>query len=85
MIQALALEREDDERQLQDALLRLPPEFRAPLVLRDIEGYPYEDIAQILDLPVGTVRSRIHRARIGLRQAMANPVERGPAATGAYL
>jgi len=65
-----AMERADEERRLQSALLQLPCEFRAALVLRDIEGHPYEEIAQILEVPVGTIRSRIHRARIGLRNAV---------------
>lgn len=67
---AASLERADDERQLQAALMQLPADFRVALVLRDIEGHPYEEIAQILEVPVGTIRSRIHRARIGLRNAV---------------
>ncbi|MBX3461734.1 MAG: sigma-70 family RNA polymerase sigma factor [Planctomycetes bacterium] len=48
---------------------RLPEEFRAAVVLRDMESLGYEEIAAVLDLPIGTVRSRIHRGRL-LLQAM---------------
>ena len=44
---------------------------RSELILRDIEGMPYEDIAQIIEKPVGTVKSRINRARLMLKDKMA--------------
>jgi RNA polymerase sigma-70 factor (ECF subfamily) len=52
---------------LQRAIAELPDERRAAIVLRDIEGLAYEEIARALDLPIGTVRSRIHRARMDLK------------------
>lgn len=55
-----------DER-LETALGKLPKEFRAALVLREIQDLTYEEIAQILDAPIGTVRSRLARARALLR------------------
>jgi RNA polymerase sigma-70 factor (ECF subfamily) len=55
------------DHDMQSALDSLSPDFRAVVVLCDIEGRTYEEIAQILDLKVGTVRSRIHRARAQLR------------------
>jgi RNA polymerase sigma factor (sigma-70 family) len=55
---------------LQDALADLPPEFRAPVVLKDVLGYSYDEIAAILEIPVGTVRSRIHRGRARLREVL---------------
>jgi RNA polymerase sigma-70 factor, ECF subfamily len=55
---------------LQDALAALPPEFRAPVVLKDVLGYSYEEIAAMIDAPVGTVRSRIHRGRARLRAVL---------------
>jgi RNA polymerase sigma-70 factor (ECF subfamily) len=53
------------------ALLRIPPEFRAPVVLRDVCGLDYAEIAEVLDLPAGTVRSRIWRGRAALVPLLA--------------
>jgi RNA polymerase sigma-70 factor (ECF subfamily) len=61
------LERSEEEANLQGALNRLSPEHRAVLVLKDLDGRKYEDIAEILAVPVGTIRSRLHRARVELR------------------
>lgn len=55
---------------LQKLLADLPPDFRAPVVLKDVLGYSYEDISEQLEVPIGTVRSRIHRGRSRLRAAM---------------
>ncbi len=55
---------------LQRLLADLPPDYRAPIVLKDVLGYSYEDIADQLDIPIGTVRSRIHRGRSRLRDAL---------------
>lgn len=60
----------DDARLLKIALDKLPLEYRAPLILREIEGANYEQIAETLDIPVGTVRSRLHRARASLRVSL---------------
>ena len=54
------------------ALAALAPEFRAAVVLCDIEGLTYEEIAAVLDTKLGTVRSRIHRGRAQLRAALAH-------------
>jgi len=51
-----------------EALNRLDDEHRAVVVLRDIEAFDYREIAEILDLPTGTVKSRLHRARMALRE-----------------
>jgi RNA polymerase sigma-70 factor, ECF subfamily len=51
----------DDE--LSEAIAGLPEDFRTVILLCDIEGYSYEEIADFVDIPVGTVRSRLHRAR----------------------
>ena len=48
------------------------PDFRAAVVLCDVEGLSYEEIADVLDLKLGTVRSRIHRGRAQLREALAH-------------
>lgn len=55
-----------DRTDLDQALAALPPEFRAPVVLRDLLGHDYAEIAAILDIPPGTVRSRIARGRAAL-------------------
>ena len=60
----------DDD--IQRALDALPPDFRAAVVLCDIEGLTYEEIAATLDIKLGTVRSRIHRGRSLLREALAH-------------
>jgi RNA polymerase sigma-70 factor (ECF subfamily) len=60
----------DDD--VESALAELPPDFRAAVVLCDIEGLSYEEIADVLSLKLGTVRSRIHRGRTMLRRALAH-------------
>ncbi len=55
---------------VQKAIATLPYEFREALVLRDIEGLSYEQIQEILDCPLGTVRSRIHRGRAMLKEKL---------------
>lgn len=57
---------------VQAALDALPPEYRAAVVLCDIEGLSYEEIAVTLGVKMGTVRSRIHRARAQLRRSLAD-------------
>ncbi|MDQ3463622.1 MAG: RNA polymerase sigma factor SigE [Actinomycetota bacterium] len=58
--------------QIQNALDALPPDFRVAVVLCDIEGLTYEEIAATLGIKLGTVRSRIHRGRVQLREALAH-------------
>ena len=58
--------------QIQAALDALSPEFRVAVVLCDIEGLTYEEIAATLGIKLGTVRSRIHRGRVQLREALAH-------------
>ncbi|HEY7478167.1 MAG TPA: sigma-70 family RNA polymerase sigma factor [Actinomycetota bacterium] len=52
------------------ALALVPEEFRVALVLADVEDLPYDEIARVLDVPVGTVKSRVHRGRIALAKVM---------------
>jgi RNA polymerase sigma-70 factor (ECF subfamily) len=66
----LSLERSEGDALVLAALGRLSAEHRAVLVLKDLEGQKYEDIAAVLDVPVGTVRSRLHRARLELRDLL---------------
>jgi len=56
--------------ELRNAIAALPNDFRMALLLSDVEGYGYEDIASHLDVPLGTVRSRIHRARHKVRASL---------------
>jgi RNA polymerase sigma-70 factor (ECF subfamily) len=75
----------DDD--VQAALKALPPEYRAAVVLCDIEGFSYEEIAATLGVKLGTVRSRIHRGRAQLRSALEHrrpgaPVSDRPDETG---
>ncbi len=58
--------------EIQRALDALPADFRAAVVLCDLEGLSYEEIAATLGVKVGTVRSRIHRGRVLLREALAH-------------
>jgi RNA polymerase sigma-70 factor (ECF subfamily) len=63
----------DVERALQE----IPDDFRAVLILADVHDLPYEEIATILEIPTGTVKSRLHRGRAALGRAMG--LEAGPA------
>ena len=49
--------------QVSDAIQQLPDDFRTVIILCDIEGFTYDEIAEFIDCPIGTVRSRLHRAR----------------------
>ncbi len=62
---------------VQQEIQRLSPTLRAPLVLYDIEGLPYSEIADVLRLREGTVKSRIHRARQALRERLSDLMESG--------
>jgi len=61
---------EEPRRLVRRAIGELDDTFRYPLVLRDIEGMNYEQIGEVLRLPAGTVKSRIHRARLELRDKL---------------
>lgn len=65
-----ALERRERIERLEAALNRLTPDHRAVIVLKEIEDLSYESISEILGVPVGTVRSRLHRARLDLRDQL---------------
>jgi RNA polymerase sigma-70 factor (ECF subfamily) len=67
---AYAMEQAEQERRVQVALNRVSPEHRAVLILKDMEGQKYETMAEILQVPIGTIRSRLHRARLELRQVL---------------
>ncbi|AJT41556.1 RNA polymerase sigma factor SigE [Psychromicrobium lacuslunae] len=67
---------------IQQALDALPPDFRAAVVLCDLEGLSYDEVAEALGVKLGTVRSRIHRGRTMLRESLAH---RAPRSLGAKL
>jgi RNA polymerase sigma-70 factor, ECF subfamily len=69
--EAEAMDRLGDD-EIARALLDLPEAFRITVYLADVEGYPYKEIAEIMGTPVGTVMSRLHRARGRLREALAD-------------
>jgi RNA polymerase sigma-70 factor (ECF subfamily) len=60
------------DRRIQQALLELSADLRMVVVLADIEGYGYEEIAEMIGVPIGTVKSRLHRARQALRGRLAS-------------
>jgi len=58
--------------QIHNAIASLPENYRQVILLRDVEGMAYQEIAEILDCPVGTVKSRVNRARLKLQQKLKN-------------
>lgn len=58
--------------EIEDAIGRLRPEYRTVILLRHVEGYSYDEIAETLDLPLGTVKTYIHRARNELKETLAH-------------
>jgi RNA polymerase sigma-70 factor (ECF subfamily) len=58
----------DDE--VKTALEELPDNFRLPVLLADVEGFAYKEIAEMLDIPIGTVMSRLHRGRKAMQRAL---------------
>jgi RNA polymerase sigma-70 factor (ECF subfamily) len=69
------VERRQQAEQVRRAVLALPPASRAVLVLREYEGLSYREIADALDIPMGTVMSRLNYARGQLRKALGGPAE----------
>lgn len=65
-----AMEQAEEGRRVREALARLSPEHRAVLVMKDMEGQKYEVMAEVLEVPIGTIRSRLHRARLELRELL---------------
>jgi len=70
-----AAERNETEAAVRAAIERLDDEFRAVVVLKDIEGFDYQETAEILGIPRGTVKSRLHRARMMLRDFLKGVVQ----------
>ena len=67
---AKAITKQFSEQKIQNVLQSLPDHFRSPVILRDIQELSYEDISKILDVPLGTVKSRINRARQQLKSKL---------------
>ena len=65
-----AMERQERNQKVVEALGRLDSEYRAILVMRDIEGFDYQQMADVLSLPLGTLKSRLFRARLALRDEL---------------
>jgi len=58
------------DQAVKDAVESLPERFRLPVLLADVEGFSYKEIAEIMDTPIGTVMSRLHRGRKALEKAL---------------
>ena len=69
----LALDRAKDRQTVRAAIEQLPPEFREALTLRELEGASYKEIADVADVPIGTVMSRLARARQQLQMILSKP------------
>ena len=72
---AANVERSELQRVVHRAISQLPEDYRMVLVLYDITGFSYEEIAGILQIPLGTVKSRLNRARLALKDVIAPDLE----------
>jgi RNA polymerase sigma-70 factor (ECF subfamily) len=70
------IEKREEHEQVLAALGRLDAEYRAILVMRDIEGFDYQQMAEVLQLPLGTLKSRLFRARLALRDELKSYFEK---------
>jgi RNA polymerase sigma-70 factor (ECF subfamily) len=75
---SLRMVSEERQQMVRRAIAELADEFREPLVLRELEGLSYEVISELLDCPLGTVRSRIHRGRIELKARLLRQMDGVP-------
>ncbi|CAN5690044.1 RNA polymerase sigma factor SigW [soil metagenome] len=66
------LEAKELGAEIEQAIGRLRPDYRTAILLRHVEGRPYEEIAEIMDVPLGTVKTYIHRARTELKVSLAH-------------
>jgi RNA polymerase sigma-70 factor, ECF subfamily len=66
------LESRETGAAIERAIGRLRPEYRTCILLRHVEGRSYDEIAEVMDLPLGTVKTYIHRARLELREYLAD-------------
>jgi RNA polymerase sigma factor (sigma-70 family) len=75
----------DDMTRLERALRGLPDRFRRLLVLRELEGLSYRELAEVTGVPIGTVMSRLSRAREALRESLLTELTTAPASSAAHL
>jgi RNA polymerase sigma-70 factor (ECF subfamily) len=66
------LEAKELGEEIEEAIGQLRVEYRTAILLRHVEGRPYEEIAEIMEIPLGTVKTYIHRARVELRESLAH-------------
>jgi RNA polymerase sigma-70 factor (ECF subfamily) len=71
------VQRKDLQRRIHHAIASLPVDHRVVVILRDLEGLAYDEIAKMLTIPVGTVRSRLSRGRDALRTMLADVAPAG--------
>ena len=69
---AESMEKKEIRQRVQQALNRLEPDDAAVILMRDLQDAPYEEVARVLEVPIGTVKSRLHRARQALRVELAS-------------
>ncbi len=81
---SVALERLERDALVEAALGKLGPEHRAVVILKDFDGHRYEEISTLLKIPVGTVRSRLHRARSELRARLQSLLDQDSETRHAY-
>lgn len=67
----------EQQEMIMKCIAMLKPQYRSAIVLRDIQNYSYEEIARIMDIPIGTVKSHISRARSALRKSVCSHLEGG--------
>ena len=67
-----ALEGEQTEKHIRNALAKLPLHFRTVIILRDVQELSYDEISKIMKIPLGTVKSRVNRARLRLQEMLSN-------------
>ena len=63
------------EKMIQDAISKLSPKFRQVIILRDIQGFSYEEISEMIHVPLGTVKSRVNRGRLKLQEDLSYLLE----------
>ena len=66
------LEKKEIRERVQSALNQLDPEDAEVILLRDLQDIPYDEVARVLEIPIGTVKSRLHRARRALKSRLAS-------------